>query len=182
VVIQVTDVDATADLAQAHGAHSVFGPTDVVGARVASFVDAAGALLSVARWTPPLPPRDRRMPGEFLWDEVVTRDEPGTARLLGDLFAWTRLSETPSGATGKYEVLAHEGIPVAGLFADSTIGVSGWMSYVHVTDLDAALGRAVERGGTVMLGPQAAGEDRLAQLRDPQGAVFGLRESAADTR
>jgi hypothetical protein len=180
--VQVADVDTTTELARSHGWRVVFGPADVVGVRVASFVDGEGALLSVAHWTPPLPPRDRRMAGEFLWDEVVTRDAAGAATILGDLFAWKPVSEMPSGAAGKYVVFARDGIPVAGLFADPTIATSGWMSYVHVTDLDAALGRAKRAGGTVMLGPQVAGDERLAQVRDPQGAIFGLREGAAVTR
>jgi uncharacterized protein len=180
--VQVPDVDASANLARSHGARVVFGPTDVAGARVASFVDGTGALLSVARWSPPLPPRDRRIPGEFLWDELVTRDGLGALTLLGDLFAWTQASEVPSGASGKYVILAHDGIPVAGVFADPTIERSGWMSYVHVSDLDAAIERATHAGATVTLGPRSAGDERLAQLRDPQGAFFGLREAITDAR
>jgi predicted enzyme related to lactoylglutathione lyase len=175
-LVQVADVDATADLARSRGARVVFGPTDVDGARVATFVNGEGVLFSVARWSPPLPPRDRRVLGEFLWDELATRDAKSAGTLLRDLFAWTPLSEAPSGA-GEYVVLARDGIPVAGLYTDPALEGSGWMSYVHVDDLDAAIGRATRAGATVTLGPQAAGDERFAQLRDPQGAVFGLRES-----
>jgi uncharacterized protein len=181
-IVQVADVDATTELARSHGARVVFGPLDAAGTRVASFVDGDGAVLTVARWTPPLPPRDRRIPGEFRWDELVTPDAPGTAALLRDLFSWTQLSEAPSGAAGKYFVLGRDGIPVAGLFTDPGLEGSGWMSYVHVQDLDAAIGRATRAGATLTLGPMAAGEEHLAQLRDPEGALFGLREAPPDAR
>jgi predicted enzyme related to lactoylglutathione lyase len=181
-IVQVADVDATTDLARSHGARVVFGPMDAAGTRVASFMDGEGAVFSIARWNPPLPPRNRWTPGEFLWDEIVTRNATETTSLLHDLFSWTHLSELPTSGAGKYVVFARDGIPVAGMFADPSLQASGWMSYIHVSDLESAMGRATRAGATVMLGPQAAGDERFAQLRDPEGAIFGLREAPPDTR
>jgi uncharacterized protein len=176
VFVQVTDVDATIDQAKAHGARVVYGPAEVQGARIASFMDSTGALTSVGRWSPPLAPRDTRVSGEFIWDDLVTRDAGIAEQLLGDLFSWVKLSEVPAGK-GRYALLARDGVPVAGVFADPTLAAPGWISYVHVSDLDAAIGRATRGGGAVTFGPEIAGDGRQAQLRDPQGAIFGLRES-----
>ena len=54
-----------------------------------------------------------------------------------------------------------------------------WMVYFVVEDLDASLASCTENGGEIVTGPQAAGQSRLAIIRDPAGAVCALVETAA---
>jgi len=53
-----------------------------------------------------------------------------------------------------------------------------WLYYAHLDDLDAALERVKRAGGQVVNGPmEVPGGDRVAQILDPQGAMFALHES-----
>ncbi|HEV8496637.1 MAG TPA: hypothetical protein VGQ56_07245, partial [Gemmatimonadaceae bacterium] len=56
-----------------------------------------------------------------------------------------------------------------------------WLHYVRVADsADAAAERAQKAGATLMVGPmEVPGEDRIAVLRDPQGAVFAVHSKKA---
>jgi predicted enzyme related to lactoylglutathione lyase len=49
------------------------------------------------------------------------------------------------------------------------------VGYLRSGDVDAAVRRAVELGGTVLLGPlDLPGTGRVAVIRDPDAATFGL--------
>ncbi len=56
-----------------------------------------------------------------------------------------------------------------------------WLGYIGVDDVEAAARRFVERGGQ-LLGPVQPREQgqRVAIIRDPQGAVFALRSGSPD--
>ena len=49
-----------------------------------------------------------------------------------------------------------------------------WLVYFGVEDLDGALAKVGELGGTTLFGPQDIQIARIAGVRDPQGAVFAL--------
>lgn len=50
-----------------------------------------------------------------------------------------------------------------------------WMIYITVADLDAAVAKCVELGGSVIGEPRSAGnQGRFCALRDPAGAVFAI--------
>lgn len=53
-----------------------------------------------------------------------------------------------------------------------------WLSYVVVADLDAALQRCTEHGGSQIGGVRGGGETaRYAVIRDPAGAALALIEA-----
>jgi uncharacterized protein len=52
-----------------------------------------------------------------------------------------------------------------------------WLIYITVADIDASIARAVERGGTVVVGPKALGSSRFCVIRDPAGAIAGLYQA-----
>jgi predicted enzyme related to lactoylglutathione lyase len=50
-----------------------------------------------------------------------------------------------------------------------------WLTYFKTQDAEASVRRAAELGADVVAGVmRLAGTRRIAVLRDPQGAVFGL--------
>ena len=50
-----------------------------------------------------------------------------------------------------------------------------WNFYFRVDDIDAAISRIEEKGGSLMMGPhQVPGDDWIVQALDPQGASFAL--------
>src|SRR4249919_1557094 len=65
--------------------------------------------------SPPLPPLTTvtgspRLPGKFVWADLVTDDVPKAQKFYGDLFGWTFRNY------GGYVIAAHDGEPVGGMF------------------------------------------------------------------
>lgn len=52
--------------------------------------------------------------------------------------------------------------------------ISYWRVYIGVDDLEAAVQKAQELGGTVLAGPVDSPHGRMAVVRDPQGAGFPI--------
>ncbi len=86
-------------------------------------------------------------------------------------------------ADGPYPMLLDGEQPVGGLVGprpDAPGWPSGgpephWIAYIAVDDVDAAVDRALELGGKVLLPPtDVPGIGRAAVLKDPQGAPFGI--------
>ena len=55
---------------------------------------------------------------------------------------------------------------------------ANWLTYFHLDDVDAGLERVRELGGEVMREPTDSPYGRFAPVRDPQGGVFSLIQSA----
>jgi predicted enzyme related to lactoylglutathione lyase len=53
-----------------------------------------------------------------------------------------------------------------------------WIYYVETSNLDAAIARATKKGATIMNGPMDVPGGRIAQMMDPQKAVFALHQAA----
>jgi predicted enzyme related to lactoylglutathione lyase len=112
----------------------------------------------------------------FIWHELMTTDTEGAERFYREV---TGLTTTP----GPYQMLMAGGQPVGGLVGPTPEGPvwpSGgpephWIAYIGVEDVDAAIQKAAELGGQVFLPPVDIPDfGRVAGLRDPQGAAFGV--------
>ena len=55
-----------------------------------------------------------------------------------------------------------------------------WLVYFAAEDLDAALAKVSELGGTALMGNTDIGIARIAVVQDPQGAVFALYSGRLD--
>ena len=55
-----------------------------------------------------------------------------------------------------------------------------WLPYFTVPSCDGAVARVQELGGEALAGPFDVPQGRIAVVRDPQGAVFGLFEGEVD--
>ena len=122
--------------------------------------------------------------GHVSWNELVTQNTPAAADFYGKLFGWQASPFKPQGAP--------ENAPDYTIFhTDRTdvMGVGGmvqamdpcvppmWVPYVVVKQLEESLAKAEQLGAKVLVPPMSVGEvGRIAVLRDPQGATFGLHE------
>jgi predicted enzyme related to lactoylglutathione lyase len=118
-------------------------------------------------------PTHQRLPGKFVWVDLVTDDPEGAQAFYGALFGWTF-----EGRDGYVRVL-DAGTPIAGIVQlERPLDgprKSEWVSNLSVADVDAAAAQVSERGGLVDRGPlDAPDRGRLALVRDPQGAVLLL--------
>lgn len=114
------------------------------------------------------------MNGQVSWFEVMGQDVEKLLSFYGALFGW-RLDPSPDGA---YH-MTPEGSPgVPGGIGRAPAG-PGWTTfYIRVADIAAAVERAVEQGGKVLLPPMDLPHGTtIAVIADPEGHPVGLSMS-----
>ena len=121
--------------------------------------------------------------GRFLWHELLTTDPDAASRFYGSVAGWETIRWEQDAA---YRLLATAGVPMAGLLSltaeDRARGGSPrWLTYIGVPDVDEAVRVATAMKATV----RAAARDvptigRMAELADPQGAVFSVYTPTGD--
>ena len=175
-LMSVADVDQTARAASAAGGTVELQPADVPRrGRHALLRDPGNALFGVLDSASGDPP-DAEIPiGGIIWVDLFTRDVNAMAEFYGRLAPYeSRLRGMIEGSEGLL-LLAH-GMPRAGLVpVDEEANRSAWVPYVRVEDVEAALDRAVEGGGFVIIAPDPALLDgNLGVFVDPNGGVTGV--------
>jgi len=124
--------------------------------------------------------------GTFIWHELMSRDPEASERFYRNVVGLDVRAVDVDGGT--YRTLIADGRPIGGLTGPrpgSDVWPSGgpeghWVGYFGSTDVDAAAQRTMALGGHVLLGPlDIPGTGRVAVLRDPDGATFGLFDPAA---
>ncbi|MFD4655461.1 VOC family protein [Kitasatospora sp. NPDC058444] len=174
VCIAVADADATAVRVKESGGRILKDPTDVSDfGRFSVAADPSGAVLIL--WQP------RAFqgagvfnePGSLGWVELLTRDPSGALAYYPKVFGW---SVAPSEYYPQWGV---EGQDFGGMLTmDDRFPPQvppHWMPYFAVVDVDNTVSRAVALGGDVLMPVSGVpGRRRIAVLRDPQGAAFGV--------
>jgi predicted enzyme related to lactoylglutathione lyase len=121
-----------------------------------------------------------RLPGKFVWADLVTDDVPAARNFYSQLFGWTMHS------VGNYTIAANDGRPLCGMFqkprpADPN-AKPRWFGYISVANVDRAQKAVVKAGGKVLAAPQKMPKrGEQAVFADAEGAIFGVvRSSAGD--
>ena len=114
--------------------------------------------------------------GMIEWVDLSTPDVERARRFYGDLLGWTyNVQETDMGV---YVVAEIDGRQVAGMMApspDMADQPSMWTMFVRVDDMDAAVERITDAGGTIAAAPfEIPGGARVAVVADRTGAMFAL--------
>lgn len=174
------DVDADARRVTAAGGKVHKQPTDIPGVgRFAVVADPHGASFVLSRGTVPdhAPPSAPAMtPGHFAWRELQAGNGPEAFKFYADLFGWTQVEALDMGPMGLYQIFAINGEHAGGIMTRTPdVPAPYWLYYVSVEDIDAAVLRATEAGGTSVLAPhEVPGGMWIAQFTDPQGAMFAM--------
>jgi predicted enzyme related to lactoylglutathione lyase len=133
---------------------------------------------------PPIaqPPTLTQIPGKFVWFELVSGDPAAAQRFYASVFGWTY--QPISGAAENYAVIRNQGLVVGGIFRPSLPSrksvASRWLSYASAANLEQTAREMTAAGATVLVPPtKVAGRGTHALLRDAQGAVVGLMQSAS---
>jgi uncharacterized protein len=122
-------------------------------------------------------------PGRFCWFELGTSDAAEAKAFYGSLFGWTVEDRPVPGMV--YSMLKLNGKDVGGLYelgADMrAAGVPPhWLVYIATASADDSAAKAKAAGGSLMNGPFDVMEHgRMAVVKDPQGAVFGVWQAKA---
>ena len=130
----------------------------------------------------PLPPLttvagNPRLPGKFVWADLVTDDVPAAQKFYGGLFGWTFRE------VGDYVVVEHDHRPLCGMFQrprpTDRVAEPRWFGYISVGNVGRAQRTVTQAGGRVLSAPQPMpGRGEQAVFADAEGAVFGVVKSS----
>lgn len=179
------DVDGTAKSAAEAGGAVHLPPTDIPGiGRFAFLADPQGWMFYLlhgaseaeSRAFLPMAGTDAEIPqGHAVWNELTTPDPQAAIRFYGAVLGIRQEGAMPMGPLGDYSFL-HAGHDAIGAVMGMTEGGQpGWLVYFAVDDIDAALGRLREAGGSVLAGPdEVPGGSHSVVAADDQSIRFGL--------
>lgn len=121
-----------------------------------------------------------KTPGTFVWNELVTRDQEASKDFYTKLFGWTSQDmPMPDGST--YTMFMQGEEMVAGCVAppkEATEAPQMWLSYVNVTDIDAAVAKAKELGAKICRERVDIPMGSFAIVTDPNGVAFAFWQPA----
>lgn len=179
--VQVADVDATVAHARQLGGKVLAGPLDIPGVgRYAGLADPQGASIAVFKPSITMDQHDPAKDGEFCWCELMTSDSAAAFDFYSKLFGWKTFDTLDMGPNGTYHIYGIGETRLGGMMTTPKEAPMppSWIYYNSTSDLDAALTRATTMGATVLNGPMDVPEGgRIAQLLDPQRAMFALHQA-----
>jgi predicted enzyme related to lactoylglutathione lyase len=112
-------------------------------------------------------------PGMAVWHELAAADWQSSFAFYSDLFGWTKAHVIEMGPGGVYQIFAAGAELAGGMMTVPHPG--GWLFYFHVAEIQAAIDRVKQNGGTLVNGPcEVPGGQLTALCLDPQGAIFGM--------
>ncbi|MDF3299344.1 VOC family protein [Streptomyces tropicalis] len=176
VSFAVADADETANKVAETGGTVIHGPMDVFDeGRFAVALDPGGAAFQVWQAKEFTGAGVFNAPGSLGWVELATRNVERARRFYTTVFGWS--------------VNASEWYTQWGLHGEDFGGVRAmgdrfpadvpphWLPYFAVEDVDATTDVALRHGAKALLEPTEAEGPRIAVLRDPQGAAFGIYQA-----
>ncbi|WP_073952201.1 VOC family protein [Streptomyces kebangsaanensis] len=180
VLFAVADVDAAANRVVEAGGTVIKGPLDVDDeGRFAVALDPSGAAFQMWQAQGFSGAGVFNRPCSLGWVELATRNIKRARDFYTSVFGWS--------------VNASEWYTQWGLHGEDFGGVTAmhdrfpadvpphWLPYFAVEDVDATADVAVRAGAKALLEPTTVPEGaRVAVLRDPQGAIFGIYRSAQE--
>jgi predicted enzyme related to lactoylglutathione lyase len=150
--VSVESADAVAERASELGATVHAPPFDVMSVgRMAVIQDPQGAFFM------PWEPRDHigaglvNQPGALVWNELQSPDLDGSAAFYGDLLGWQ--TEDSSTALGRYLMIKNGEAYNGGMRELTPPSPPNWLVYFGVEDVERALAKLEELGGSTIAGP-----------------------------
>ena len=170
--VECADPEATLGKAESLGATTVMPVTDLGVAKYGQFRDSQGNVLGVV--APAEGPGVSAGDGVAVdWFEIVGPDPSALKAFYSELFDWDLHGD--EAAEWLYYHLDVEGERgIGGGVGGSQDGQPHVTPYATVDDFQIYLDRAEALGGGTAIPPTQAPGITFAQLRDPQGLVFGL--------
>ncbi|HET7477663.1 MAG TPA: VOC family protein [Dermatophilaceae bacterium] len=117
-------------------------------------------------------------PGTPAWIDLGIPDLERAMAFYGGVFGWT--FEVGPVEYGSYTTCFLAGRRAAALMANPAAGEVWWNVYLATDDVDATVAAARAAGGQVLTDPMdVMDQGRMALVRDPVGAQFGLWQGRA---
>lgn len=130
-----------------------------------------GACATQLPTLPALSTSGSHQPGKVVWHDLITPDLTASRAFYGSLFGWT-FDEVSSG----YVLVRNQSRMIGGMASlDSPQQAGYWIPLMSVADVDRSVDQVSRAGGDAVLKPfDLPGRGRVALVRDPQGAAFGI--------
>jgi len=166
--VEVDDLQATLERAEALGGRTVVPVVELPGMAFAMFDDPDGLLVGLMR-AGATADAVKRAPSDgdgavVDWFEVLGSDAGRSQAFYRELFGW----DVPGGAYGQVRAGIGGGIGAGGEHRWATV-------YASVPDVEATLARAGSLGGTRVYGPNPVDDHtETGAFRDPAGNLFGV--------
>jgi hypothetical protein len=118
-----------------------------------------------------------RLPGKFVWADLVTDDALAAQKFYAALFGWKFYDY------GGYLIGMNDDRPMCGMFqrprpADQS-AKPRWLGYISVSNVERAKEAVTKAGGRVLAPPQKMPKrGEQAVFADPEGALFGVVKSS----
>ncbi|MFB7914372.1 VOC family protein [Streptomyces sp. NPDC056061] len=169
------NTDAAAEAVRSAGGSLLVGPMDVFDqGRFAVVADPSGAVFAL--WQARAFAGAERLndPGALGWVELVTHEAAPALAFYPAVLGWT-----VNTASKSYPQWGVAGQDFGGMvIMDDRFAPDApphWVPYFAVRDVDATAATAQGAGGEPLMPPtNVPGGPRIAVIRDPQGAVFGI--------
>ncbi len=171
--LMTDDVQRVANEAPTNGGSVEMGPMDVAENGSSAMIKDPGGSI-VGAWQPNQQ-KGFELTGEAgapAWFELHTGQYDKAVSFYREVFGWDThaMSDTPEF---RYTTLGEGEGQLAGIMDDKE-EPSGWNVYFEVADVDAALERVKELGGTIIAPAEDTPYGRLARAADPTGTAFRL--------
>lgn len=119
-----------------------------------------------------------RLPGKFVWADLVTDDALKAQEFYTKLFGWKFWSY------GDYLIGANDDRPLCGMFQrprpKDRVAEPRWFGYISVKSVDKARRAVTKSGGRVLAEPQKMPKrGEQAVFADAEGALFGVVKSSS---
>lgn len=120
-----------------------------------------------------------RLPGKFVWADLVTDDVPAARKFYAQLFGWTFRD------LGNYTIAGNAERPLAGLFQlerpkDRPEAKPRWFAYISVPNVERAQKAVTKAGGRVVAAAKKIPDrGEQAVFADPEGVLFGAVKSSS---
>jgi len=181
--ISTPDAEACALKAENRGGNllNLFDIPDV--GRMAIIADPQGAVITAYQPSDATPGHDGPASiGEFSWHELATTDADAAWAFYSEVFGWEAAERMDMGDMGFYQTFGRGARPLGGIFnGPPEMPAVGWLLYVRVEDVNAAVESVKAAGGRILNGPmEVPGGDAIAQCMDPPGGAFAVPAMARD--
>jgi predicted enzyme related to lactoylglutathione lyase len=119
-----------------------------------------------------------RLPGKFVWADLVTDDVAAAQKFYGGLFGWSFSNY------GGYVIGKTDDRPICGIFqrprpTDQPQARPRWFGYISVANIDKARNAVLKAGGRELAAPKKLPDrGEQAVFADAEGALFGVVKSS----
>ena len=138
----------------------------------------AGSTTCLAGTLPSIANDGKRLPGKFVWFDLITPHVGRAQDFYHTLFGWDY--RPVASERGEYHLILHNDRSIGGIFQPNSPRPSAlWIGAMSVADARQAESYAIRQGAEIILPPRELPDlgTRLL-LRDPQGALIALLQTS----